>query len=129
MDSFTDEELLKIINDYKQRKEAQKRRYQKIKDTDAFRIQNRERAKQHYHQNKDKRKQKYEENKEVITARNLYYYYKNSSNGEDKFFEKHPDKVVLLQKEGYFKLQNPEVSICTSPISTSSSSAEPSDEL
>jgi len=127
MDEFTEEEIINILNQYKMHKQRMQERYERVKDTDEFRKQNRERAKKHYHMNKEKKHQKYLENKDIVNARNIYYYYKNSINNIDLFIERHPEKYELLKKNGYFKDQNPSLSI-TYPHN-SSSVAEPSSSL
>jgi hypothetical protein len=127
MDEFTEEQIIDILNQYKLHKQRMQERYERIKDTDEFRKQNRARAKAHYQQNKEKKRQKYLQNKDIINARNIYYYYKNSVQNIDLFIERHPEKYNLLKSNGYFNDQKPSSS--TDTPHKSSSVAEPSSSL
>lgn len=121
---FTDAEVQQILSLYKAQKIRNKERYDKIKNSDDFKQKNRQRANQHYHENKDMYKKRYEENKELSKAKSSFYYYKNNDR-LDEFLEldKHRDKVELLTKHNYLRLQKPSESIV---YDTSSSVAEPS---
>lgn len=121
---FTDAEIEQILSIYKAQKIKNKERYDKIKDTDEFKQKNRARANKHYWENKDMYKKRYDENKELSRAKSSFYYYKRN-NRLDEFLElaKHRDKVELLTKHNYLRLQNPSESIV---YDTSSSVAEPS---
>ncbi len=127
MDEFTEEQIIDILNQYKLHKQRMQERYARIKDTDEFRKQNRARAKAHYEKNKDKKRQRYLENRDIINARNIYYYYKNSLENIDLFIERHPEKYNLLKSNGYFNDQKPLSS--TDTPHNSSSVAEPSSSL
>jgi len=124
MNDFTDSEIEQILSLYKAQKIRNKERYQKIKDTEDFKQKNRARANQHYHENKEMYKKRYDENKELSKAKSSFYYYKKQDR-LDEFLEldKHREKVELLKKNNYFKLQKPSESIV---YDTSSSVADPS---
>lgn len=100
---FTESQINKILNDYKNRRIRDKVRYETIKDNEEFKIKNRERAKLHYEQNKDKRKEKYIENNDFMKARNSYYYYKKKDKLDDLKI-KHPERWRLLLDKGYISL-------------------------
>ena len=99
---FNDNEIEHILKLYKQRREKDKERYDKIKDTDEFKLKNRQRAKEHYHKNKDIKKNIYELDKEFIKCRNNYNYYKKQ-NREEEFKNKYPDRYELLVNRNYIK--------------------------
>jgi len=122
---FTKAEIDQILSLYKSQKIKNKERYEKIKDTESFKIKNRKRANDHYHQNKKMYKDRYQNDKDLARAKSCYYYYKKNGRLSDLWeLSKHSDKYELLKKHGYFSDQNPSESI-TAP-DTSSSHAEPS---
>lgn len=100
---FTESQINKILNDYKNRRIRDKVRYETIKDNEEFKIKNRERAKLHYIQNKDKRKEKYIENNDFMKARNSYYYYKKKDKLDDLKI-KYPERWQLLLDNNYISL-------------------------
>jgi len=122
---FTDAEVQQILHLYKAQKIRNKERYQKIKDTHDFKQKNRARANQHYHENKEMYKKRYDENKELSKAKSSFYYYKKHDR-LDEFLEldKHRDKVEILTKNNYLRLQKPSSSIV---YDKSSSGADPSE--
>ena len=97
---YNEEQLTKIINSYKNKRQKEKERYERIKDTEEYKADNRERARIHYHSNKELKKQNYENNKDFFRARNSYYYYKKK-NDINKFIEKFPERVELLENVGF----------------------------
>ena len=97
---FSEIQIEKILNQYKNKKIKEKERYDKIKDTEEYRLCSRERAKTNYLLTKDLRKQKYEDNKVMIKAKNSYNYYKKTNNNE-KFKSKFPDRYEILLISGY----------------------------
>ena len=97
MTDLTDERINKILMQYENKRKKEKERYERIKDTEDFKNQNRDRARNHYQNNKELKKNKYNKNKEYITARSSYYYYKNSNRIED-FKNKFPEKVKILME-------------------------------
>ena len=92
------ERIQRILNAYEKKREKEKERYQLIKDTEDFKMKNRQRAKNHYEHNKEKKREKYENNKEYLNARSQYYYYKKTDR-MDIFKEKYPHKIELLQSK------------------------------
>tara|TARA_R110000737_G_scaffold107480_1_gene140123 strand:- start:1320 stop:1637 length:318 start_codon:yes stop_codon:yes gene_type:complete len=99
---FTDEQIKDIIEQHKNRIQKDKLKYDKMKDTDDFKLKNRQRAKEHYEKNKEKKASLYLENKEFLKARNSYYYYLKRDN-LDGFIDKHPDRFELMKEHGYLK--------------------------
>ena len=97
MSEYSEEHIKNILNQYQRKREKEKERYERIKDTEEFKTQNRERARNHYHINKDKKKEKYDNNKEFMNARSSYYYYKKRDKLE-LFKEKYPNKVNILME-------------------------------
>lgn len=97
---YNEEQLNKIINSYKNKREKEKERYERIKDTEEYKEQNRERAKIHYEKYKEEKRQNYQNNKEFFQARNSYYYYRKKNN-LNKFVEKFPERVELLENHGF----------------------------
>lgn len=95
MVELTNEQINDILNQYQRKKEKEKERYNKIKDTEDFKLKNRERAKNHYQNNKEVKKNKYQDNKDYLNARSSYYYYKKMNKLED-FKNKYPEKIKLL---------------------------------
>ena len=125
MNGYTDEEILYILNRHKAQKEKDKKRYESIKDTEEFKIKNRQRANKHYHENKKMYKDRYNNDKELAKAKSTYYYYKKNGRLNDlSELSKYKDKYELLKKHGYFNEKNPSES--TKTPDTSSSDAEPS---
>ena len=97
---FSEEQILNILTSYKNKREKEKERYEKIKNTDDYKNKNRERAKQYYYSNKECVKNKYNENKEMNLAKNSYRYYKKRNN-LNKFKEKYPNRYSILSECGY----------------------------
>ena len=97
MTDLTDERIQKILNQYERKRVKEKERYERIKDTDEFKSQNRNRAKTHYEKNKESKKLKYIENKEFMSARSSFAYYKRLDRLEE-FKTKFPEKVKLLNE-------------------------------
>jgi hypothetical protein len=123
---YSEQEIKHIVELYKKKRAREKKRYDRIKDTDAFKQENRRRSKEHYYKHKDIKVKYYSENKDYINAKSSFTYYKNNKTIEE-FKEKYPDRYKLLVKKNYAMLQSPSESTDT-PYS-SSSSAEPSDSL
>lgn len=129
MSEMSDIEIQKIVSMYKSQREKDKERYEKIKDTDEFKIKNRARAKAHYEKTREIRQKRYLDERDLRLAKNSYYYYKRNNNIQ-LFKEKHNEKYELLKKCGYisFNDQLPSESITTSSdvydSGTASSSVE-----
>lgn len=119
---YSEQEIKHIVEMYKKKREREKKRYEKIKDTEAFKQENRRRSKQHYEKNKKMKVEYYSQNKEYINAKTSFTYYKNNKTIEE-FKEKHPDRYKLLVARNYAMLQSPSES--TDTEYSSSSSAEP----
>lgn len=105
MESFSDDEIKHILEEFKKRREAGRDYYQRYKDDADFKKKNRSAALAYYYNNKDKAKNNYEKDKEYHNARNSYYYYK-SKGKEDIFESKFPNKYKLLVDRGYINLNN-----------------------
>ena len=97
--SYTDEELKKIISNYKKSKEKDRKKYEKKKDDPNFMRKNRNRALAYHEKHKDERKLQYASNKPFNSAKSLYNYYVKHERSEE-FIKKHPDKVIILHKGG-----------------------------
>tara|TARA_R110000744_G_scaffold102702_3_gene197305 strand:- start:724 stop:1029 length:306 start_codon:yes stop_codon:yes gene_type:complete len=98
--SLNEDQILKIVNQYKKQREREKLYYQEKKKNDVeFIKKNRERARNHYLNNKEKKKDKYDENKEFRRVKALYYYYKKKDNLEK--FRAMQDKVDILNDGGF----------------------------
>jgi len=97
MTDLTDPHIKKLLEQYEKKRKKEKERYERIKDTEEFKNQNRTRARMHYEKNKDIKKEKYDMNKEFLNARSSYYYYKNKDRLED-FKNKYPKKVNILME-------------------------------
>ena len=95
MTDITDPKIKSIVEQYERKRMKEKERYQRIKETDEFKIKNRERARNHYNKNKEVKKQKYLDNRDFMNARSSYNYYKKINRVED-FKQKYPEKVELL---------------------------------
>ena len=98
--SFNEEQIQKIVDQYKKQREREKIYYQeKKKNDEEFIKKNRERAKNHYEINKEKKKEKYEQNKDFRRVKALYYYYKKNDKLDE--FRKMEDKVSILHAGGF----------------------------
>tara|TARA_R110000772_G_scaffold110057_1_gene213542 strand:- start:6 stop:314 length:309 start_codon:yes stop_codon:yes gene_type:complete len=97
MSEITDIRIKTILEQYERKRIREKERYQRIKETDEFKNQNRERARNHYNKNKEAHKNKYENDKDFLNARSSFYYFKRMDKLED-FKERHPNKVKLLNE-------------------------------
>lgn len=97
---YDEEQINKIINSYKNKRMREKERYERIKNTEEYKMDNRERARIHYEKYKEQKKENYKNNKEFYQARNSYYYYKKKNNLK-KFVEKFPERVELLENQGF----------------------------
>jgi hypothetical protein len=95
--NYSEEQINKILTNYKNKRDRENKYYHDVtKNSEDFKIKNRERAKAHYHnKGKDMKKDRYEENKELLRVKSLYNYYKKKDNIEG-FKEKHFDKYQLL---------------------------------
>ena len=101
MSELTDSERIKkILIQYEKKRAREKERYLLIKDTEDFKLKNRQRAKNHYDKNKNAKKEKYDNDKEYLTAKSQYYYYKKN-NKLDIFAEKYPNKISILKERNY----------------------------
>ena len=100
METYSEDQIQQILKLYKQNRQKNKERYNKIKDTEEFKIKNRARASKHYEENKDMKKKQYQENKEFIKARNNYLYYKKKDRVEE-YKEKHPESYQILIDKNY----------------------------
>jgi type III secretory pathway component EscR len=92
---LTDERIQTIIKQYERKREKEKERYQRIKDTEEFKNKNRANARNHYQNNKEKKKEKYDKNRDFLNARSSYYYYKKLDK-IDLFKDKYPEKIKIL---------------------------------
>ena len=101
MFDLTEEQIETILTRYKNQQQRDKEKYEKVKDSEDFKIKNREKARLWYENNKEKRAKKYQDNKDFNLSKNTYYYYKRT-NQLDKFKEKHPQKYDILEMYGYF---------------------------
>ncbi len=99
MSEMSEEQINKIIENYKQQKIKDKNRYETLKLNEDFKVKNRERARLHYEKNKDKKKQKYQDNKDFLNAKSILQYYKYNDK-VNIFKEKHKDKYELLHSKG-----------------------------
>ena len=100
--SYTDNEIQRILKLYKQQREKNREKYEKIKDTEEFKLKNRARAKEHYHNNKHLKQNAYQNDKEFIKCRNSYNYYKKQDRVEE-FKNKYPEKYMMLIDRKYLK--------------------------
>jgi len=101
---YSETEIQNILKLYKQKKEKQKQKYEMIKDTEEFKIKNRQRASEHYYMNKEKKKQYYEEDKEFFRCKGSYLYYKKLDRIEE-FKELYPEKYQILIDRNFIKDQ------------------------
>ena len=100
--TLTSEQIEKILNNYRAKKEREHKYYHSVKKTDEqFILKNRERAKAHYEKNKEVKKVKYASDKEFFRSRSLYNYYKKKEEIA-KFEEKYPDKSHMLKIRGVY---------------------------
>ncbi len=122
IENYSQDEIQIMIRAYEHKRAREKKHYQKVKDTEEFKQQNRRRAKEWYEKNQTVRKDYYEKNKQITIAKNSYNYYKKLDRVND-FKIKHPKKYQLLIHEHYLSEEKPSESTDTS---NASSSAEPS---
>lgn len=100
--SLTAEQIEKILNNYKAKKEREHKYYHAVKKVDEnFILKNRQRAKLHYENNKSVKKEKYEADKDYRRALSLYNYYKKQGTLE-RFEEKHPEKMNMVKVRGVY---------------------------
>jgi hypothetical protein len=97
---YTENEIAHILKLYKQNREKDKAKYDKVKDNEEFKLKNRQRAKEHYYKNKEMKKINYQKDKEYIKFRNSYNYYKKLDRIDD-FKNKYPERYSLLIERGY----------------------------
>ena len=100
MSSFTnysEEQIQKILQNHKKKRDRENKYYHDVtKNSEDFKIKNRQRAKTHYDNvGKDMKKESYQKNKELLSAKSLYNYYKKRDN-LDVFKEKHKSKFDIL---------------------------------
>tara|TARA_R110000851_G_scaffold258693_5_gene411175 strand:- start:3607 stop:3930 length:324 start_codon:yes stop_codon:yes gene_type:complete len=93
-----------ILTTYKNKRIREKAHYHNVsKNSEEFKIKNRQRAKSHYERiGKDMKKDDYEINKSIYTARSLYNYYEKTDRIET-FKEIHEIKYNLLIEKGLIK--------------------------
>jgi hypothetical protein len=100
--TFDDDQINKIINQYKKTRERERKYYHEVKKTNEdFVNKNRERARNHYETNKEKKKEEYVDKKDFYKCKSLFYYYKRNDK-RDVFMEKFPEKVEILN-QNHFK--------------------------
>jgi len=97
---YSENEINKMINSYKKRQLRDKKKYDKNKDNEDFKVKNRARAKAHYEANKEMKQNTYKKNKELLNCRSLYNYY-NYHSRSNEFIEKYPDKCEVLRNHGF----------------------------
>tara|TARA_R100000654_G_scaffold75178_2_gene111806 strand:- start:193 stop:591 length:399 start_codon:yes stop_codon:yes gene_type:complete len=101
MESYTDDKIKSIVNQYKKKRERENNKYHnELKHDDEWRKRNNEKSKEYYKNNKEVVQKKYLSNNEYIKIRNLYRYYLRENRVED-FKHKHKDKYEYLQNKGY----------------------------
>ena len=95
--NYSEEQIQKILQNYKNKRDRENKYYHDVtKNSDDFKIKNRQRAKAHYDNvGKDMKKESYQKNKELLSAKSLYNYYKKNDN-LDVFKEKHKSKFDIL---------------------------------
>ena len=98
---YSDAQILKIVNNYKKAREREMNNYLNVKDTDEFKILNRQRAKKHYHSEKGKKKKElyYQQNNELLKCKSMLQYYKYN-NRVDDMKTKYPEKCEYLRDNG-----------------------------
>ena len=105
MVELTNEQIEKILNNYKAKRERENKYYHEVqKNNEEFKIKNRQRAKNHYEKNKEKKKENYESNKLFLQAKSLHNYYKKRENLET-FKTKHEEKFNLLVDKNYITIE------------------------
>ena len=122
MENYSDEEILKVLKAYENKRLREKEHYDRKKDTEEFKKKNRANANKWYHKNKEIKKDIYQNNKDLVLAKASYNYY-HKLDRVAEFEVKFPQKYKLIKENGYLKEKKPESSTSTS---TSSSEAEPS---
>lgn len=101
MTEFTEEQISDILKNYKTQKQRSREYYDKVKDTEEFKMKNRARAKNHYDNGySEKRREKYIQNADELKAKNLYNYYRKKDK-IDLFKEIHADKYEALVSMNY----------------------------
>tara|TARA_R110002050_G_scaffold22928_2_gene62318 strand:+ start:5054 stop:5377 length:324 start_codon:yes stop_codon:yes gene_type:complete len=95
--NYSEEQIQKILQNYKNKRDRENKYYHDVtKNSEDFKIKNRQRAKAHYETvGKDMKKASYQKNKELLSAKALYNYYKRNEK-IDVFKEKHQSKYILL---------------------------------
>ena len=98
--NLSEEQINKILTNYKKKAEREKQYYHNVaKHDEDFKAKNRAMAKAHYDNNKSLKKDKYETNKDFLKSKSLFNYYRKNDRIED-FQNKHSDKYELLKKKG-----------------------------
>jgi len=98
---MNEEQIQKILNDYKKKREREIQHYHNVKKHDPIFIEkNRLRAKQYYEKNNDKYKQKYLDNRDYQIARSSFEYHKKKGSIH-KYKNKYPERFNLLVEKGY----------------------------
>tara|TARA_S200002703_G_scaffold104434_2_gene90605 strand:+ start:1549 stop:1878 length:330 start_codon:yes stop_codon:yes gene_type:complete len=103
-DELTNEEIMKLIQKYKNKRTNEKKYYHNVTKTkEEFKVKNRENAKKHYEEKgREMKKEKYVKNKDIIKAKALYNYYLKNDN-IDGFKDKHKDRYILLLENNKIK--------------------------
>tara|TARA_R110000823_G_C15795031_1_gene486569 strand:- start:37 stop:393 length:357 start_codon:yes stop_codon:yes gene_type:complete len=89
MDGLTNEDILRILESYKVKREYDKKRYDKVKDNADFKKQNSESTQKWIKNNKEKHKKSLENSAERRKIQSKLNYYRRL-NKVDKFQEKFP---------------------------------------
>jgi len=99
--TFDDDQINKILNQYKKTRERERKYYHEVKkNNEDFVNKNRERARNHYQENKEKKKEEYDNKKDFYKCKSLFYYYKRNDK-KDIFMEKFPEKVEILNQNNF----------------------------
>lgn len=97
---LTQEEITRIIESHKRRREYDRNRYHSVlKHDPEFVKKNRHNARKHYEEKGQKKREHYAKDKAYLSARASYRYYKRS-NREELFKQLHPQKYQLLVERG-----------------------------
>jgi hypothetical protein len=87
----------KVLEQYERKRALAKIRYHLVKDSDEFKLKNRQRAKDHYDKNKSVKKDRYAADSEYLKAKAQFNYYKKNDK-LDFFIDKYPDRMDMINQ-------------------------------
>lgn len=98
---YSDIQIQKFINSYKNNREYQKKYYRdRYNNDDTYREKQKQISRNYYKKNKEIRKEKYQKQKSFLQAKRRFSYW-NKKNDLETFIKKYPEDYELYFKDNH----------------------------